>query len=195
MQLYLSTSQTMFHVPQDVDVCSVKAGLMAPRIEETQLEFSATDSPEPSLCLRSFWISTSWLHLPNLLDYKIFYGILLISYETFFLWNIGKPIRVFSIIPFHDLERSAWIYTLRIKRFHIAYSLPCTFFLFGSLGRQLFSPHMRGELIIWVCNIMLLGFGRKGSKHTSVFTCAVNCIFFFTSFFKYRTLWHPVTSL
>lgn len=44
MQLNLSIFQTMSHMPQDIEVCSVKAGLMVPQIEETQLEFSATDS-------------------------------------------------------------------------------------------------------------------------------------------------------
>lgn len=36
MQLYLSISQSVPHVPQDIGVCSVKEGLMTQCPEETQ---------------------------------------------------------------------------------------------------------------------------------------------------------------
>lgn len=64
------------------------------------------------------------------------------------------------------------------------------YFPFGSLRRQTLSPHVRDELIIWTCCLMLFGSGQKISEHTSVFTWVVNSAFFSISS-KYRTREKP----
>lgn len=149
------------------------------------------------MCLYTFWISKHWLYFPNLLDCKV-----LSSWNPInLLWDIvcetqvlstGTPVRIFPIIPFHDLGGLVWIQTLCVRCFCLPYSLKRTFFPFGSLRRQILSPHVRDELIIWTCCLMLFGSGRKTSQHTSVFTCVVNSAFFSVSFLKYRTWKKPM---